>query len=365
MSSLFAPVVWIFMAIILGVWIGKIKIGFVSLDLAGILVVAAIVGYWISVGFPHVWSSDFQWSMNFLSKLGSALFVSAIGLSAADSVVERGKASAFFSFLFGAMMVGSGIVTMKLIGYIDPDIEPSLLLGILCGALTSTPGLTSVCDTDGVVPELAVIGYGCSYLFGVIGVVLFVQLILKKRNGKAENSPKHKNVVEVHQTETLIPIGLSIVLGSIVGEWKAPFFDLSLGTAGGILCVAMMIGLLSRKHGPRLHDTTMSCYRTLGLSMFFVGSGMSAGTKLYTVFQLKWFIYGAIMTVVPILIGYAVCRIGFKKSREESACMIAGGMTSTPAMGILIRNSHSNPDMATYSIAYLGALLTMVVFGGQ
>lgn len=73
-----------------------------------------------------------------------------------------------------------GFVTAVVIRVIDRSADISFLLGILCGALTSTPGLACVCDMRNIDPSVAFAGYGAAYLFVVIGVVLFVQVFLRK-----------------------------------------------------------------------------------------------------------------------------------------------------------------------------------------
>ena len=56
----------------------------------------------------------------------------------------------------------------------------SILVGILAGALTSTPAFSASKAAVGADLEALVsVGYGIAYLFGVIGVVLFVQIIPK------------------------------------------------------------------------------------------------------------------------------------------------------------------------------------------
>jgi len=42
-------------------------------------------------------------------------------------------------------------------------------------------------------------------------------------------------------------------------------------------------------------------------------------------------------------------------------CIVAGGMTSTPAIGLLAKTGNSQVDMSAYSFAYLGALLTITI----
>ena len=54
-----------------------------------------------------------------------------------------------------------------------------LAAGIFAGALTSTPALAAATEGLGAAGTNVVIGYGIAYPFGVIGVVLFVQLVPK------------------------------------------------------------------------------------------------------------------------------------------------------------------------------------------
>ena len=56
----------------------------------------------------------------------------------------------------------------------------AMIVGLLSGSLTSTPAFSAAKDT--VAPEYVnavSVGHGIAYIFGVIGVVLFVQLIPK------------------------------------------------------------------------------------------------------------------------------------------------------------------------------------------
>lgn len=53
----------------------------------------------------------------------------------------------------------------------------ALSIGIMTGALTSTPGLAAALEATG--DSIASVGYGIAYPFGVLAVVLFVQLLPK------------------------------------------------------------------------------------------------------------------------------------------------------------------------------------------
>ena len=64
------------------------------------------------------------------------------------------------------------------------------------------------------------------------------------------------------------------------------------------------------------------------------------------------------MTIVPIVVGYLLNKLIIRC--RESATVIAGGMTSTPAIGLLV-DKNPQISLGKYSLAYFGALITIVV----
>lgn len=66
-------------------------------------------------------------------------------------------------------------------------LPPPLAGGLFAGAMTSTPALGAVTDASGGSSDVAV-GFGVAYPLGVIGIVLFVQ-ILGRRIGDDEGEP--------------------------------------------------------------------------------------------------------------------------------------------------------------------------------
>lgn len=163
--------------------------------------------------------------------------------------------------------------------------------------------------------------------------------------------------------DALIVLGISVVLGYIIGSVKFPYINFSLGASGGILFSSIFVGLLTQKFIKKNMDMSNSLplYRNFGLAMFFVGSGIPAGIRLNAAFDIKWFAYGIILTVIPSLFGYLCSRYIAKRNAEHCMCAVAGGMTSTPALGVLLRKSNLSLDLSAYSFAYAGALLAMVI----
>lgn len=215
------PVILFLFIILIGNAFGKVNVRGISLGASGVLLVAIAMGYLLSFFCPSALPNDFDSAAILFSKFGTALFVSVIGLSAGASIAGGSLKNNVICFLVGSAMSISGLVVTRLIALLDKTIDNSLLLGVLCGALTSTPGLATVCEAEGASSELAVMGYGVAYLFGVVGVVLFVQYKIRKYTKKwyevCEKEPKRKDRYEV-----LIPLCLVGILGHWVGTFQIP-----------------------------------------------------------------------------------------------------------------------------------------------
>ncbi len=352
-NSLFTPVLIFFVVLVIGLLIGKIKIRSISLDISAVLITAILVGFILSRYYPTVFDENFSNSFAQYSKLGTALFMVVVGISSGHDITKNGFKKGFLYIGLGALIVCIGFISTKMIALIDINIEKSLLLGILCGAITSTPGLATVCEIPNVNPAIATVGYGAAYLFGVVGVVLYVQLFANKTVKTAEQL-QHPNK---DKKESLLYISIIAVIGYLIGSLKLPFLDYSLGTTGGILIAGIIGGIvLKDKVSNNLHT-----YRNLGLVMFFVGNGISAGQQLNCTIDIKWFIYGVIITLSAVIGGDIIAKLITNQKATKRMCIIAGGMTSTPALGVLVKNGNLQLDMSAYSFAYLGALLTITI----
>ena len=154
----------LFVIIALGYLAGRIKIGGLSLDVSAIIFVALLFGHY-GVIIPK----DFQ-------NLGLVLFIFTIGVQAGPGFFESfrkdGRTLALFATI---LIVAAGLVSLVVISIFG--IDKNITIGLLTGALTSTPGLAAAIDYTN--SPLASIGYGVAYPFGVIGVILFVRLMPK------------------------------------------------------------------------------------------------------------------------------------------------------------------------------------------
>jgi len=152
----------LFLIILIGFLIGRIKIKGISLDVSGVIFVALVFGH-----YGIVVPKDFQ-------NLGLVLFIFTIGIQAGPSFFESFKKNGReLGILASILIISSGTIAYLIFHFLG--IDKGLVIGLLNGALTSTPGLAAAIDaTDS---HLASIGYGIGYPFGVIGVILFVNFL--------------------------------------------------------------------------------------------------------------------------------------------------------------------------------------------
>ena len=170
LTIILSPLNLLFFIIVAGLAIGRIRIKGISVGIAGILFASIFVVFLMNKLIPNESGEIIANTQNTLktsSKLGTSLFVSVIGLQTGFSIKRYSKNS-LLAFAIGSLMNLSEVAAMLLISLLDKSINYASLLGGLCGALTSTPGLSGVCDLIKSDSEGAVMGYGCSYIFGVI-----------------------------------------------------------------------------------------------------------------------------------------------------------------------------------------------------
>lgn len=155
-----------------GVLLGKIKFFGVSLGVTFVLFVGIVAGHFGFTGNLSV--------MNFVQDFGLILFVYFIGLQVGPSFFEAFKKGGVTMNLLAAGIVALNVIVMLVLYYLvfdpnDPNDLP-MMVGVLCGAVTNTPGLGAATEAlsqvfhDGEAPQIAS-GYACAYPLGVIGII--------------------------------------------------------------------------------------------------------------------------------------------------------------------------------------------------
>ena len=73
------------------------------------------------------------------------------------------------------------------------------------------------------------------------------------------------------------------------------------------------------------------------------------------------FVWGALITIVPLLAGFFFAKYVLKLSLLNNLGSITGGMTSTPALGALIQSTGTSNVASAYAATYPIALVTVVL----
>ena len=179
----------------LGVMFGSIRIAGISLGVAGALFVGLVFGHYGFTGEHSV--------LDFAQGLGLVLFVYTIGIQVGPGFVASLRAQGLRLNLLTAAIVLLGVVGTLLIGrLILPHKDFSAMVGVFCGATTSTPSLaatrqavmTIAAPGDVNAANQPVLGYAVAYPFGVIGIILSMFMVrwifrvnLKKETEDLEN----------------------------------------------------------------------------------------------------------------------------------------------------------------------------------
>lgn len=150
-----------FAIVALGILLGKIKIKGISLDTSAIIFVALLFGHY-GTTMPDI-----------LQKFGLIFFIYSVGIQAGPGFFESFKKDGIKLIGLTVIAIVSGaLATVVLANFLD--IDSKLAVGIFAGAMTSTPGLAAAIESTS--STLASIGYGISYPFGVLAVILFVKI---------------------------------------------------------------------------------------------------------------------------------------------------------------------------------------------
>ena len=156
-----------------GVLLGKIKVFGISLGVTFVLFVGILMGH---LGFTGNTSI-----LTFIQDFGLILFVFCIGLQVGPGFFSSFKKGGVTMNLLATGVVVLNIVVALILYYaLQGRIDLPMMVGILCGAVTNTPGLGAANEALTQIsyqgPEIAM-GYACAYPLGVIGIILSLILV--------------------------------------------------------------------------------------------------------------------------------------------------------------------------------------------
>ncbi len=373
----------VFLIASVGYLLGSISIKGLSLGTSGVLLVALIFGHF-GVEMPAV-----------VKNFGLAVFVASVGMIAGP-VFFRNFRKKVYAFLFLGVFIAvvGSLVTVVAGKLLNVDFD--LAIGIFTGALTSTPGLAAASEATTAVlaargiqtASLSSVGYGIAYPFGVVGVVLFVQLY-PKLTGCCLEEEKRRLHESLHgepapedgkaggEADKLIclepfgflPLFAVTALGILLGTVSIPLpggMSFSLGVSGGPLFAGLIVAHFGRvgRLSLRALPSTLKAMRELGLCLFLIGAGTEAGAGFVEVLMqqgVKLFLLGVLVTLLPMVLACLLSRFLLRLDTLTTLGSVCGGMTSTPALGALISLSGTEDVATSYAATYPFALICVVI----
>jgi len=169
----------IFLGILLGIVIGRLQIDLSNVtsfklgNTGGILVVAILLSHLGKTG-PILWSLS-PAANQLLRQLGLLFFLSAVGTKAGANLVHTVTEYGLNLFLVGMVLTLVPMIVGGVFGHYVLRLNMLTLLGVLAGAMTSTPGLGAVdAMTDSNAPS---VGYATVYPMALVLVILSVQVL--------------------------------------------------------------------------------------------------------------------------------------------------------------------------------------------
>ena len=242
------PVVLLFILTGTGLLLGKISIKGISLGSSGVVFVALVAGHF-GLTLPEG-----------VGQIGIVLFIYCIGIGTGSrffhALAREGNTLAKLTLL--TVVVGAALTFGAALLL---DIPREMAIGLLAGAYTSTPALAAATESaSSTSANLVIIGYGLAYPIGVIGVVLFVQLLprlFKFDFSKAEEEER-KTQPEQEKVETAL---VEVTNPNLVGQ---RIYDSGLSNFSAVLVSRVL-------HEGRLDPVQWDDHYQLGAKLFLVG----------------------------------------------------------------------------------------------
>ena len=355
-----SAIIAVFLILAGGYLLGAVHVRGLSLGTSGVLLAALAAGHF-GIEIPGI-----------IREFGLACFVASVGLLSGPEFFRHFRRSALGYLTAGAAIVftGAGVCAAA----IALGIPKGLALGLLTGALTSTPGLAAATEVSG--EALAAAGYGIAYPFGVLGVVLFVQLIPRLFPVNGNHKPPDDPIVRGSRSAAvqvdphgIFPLAAAVLLGILIGQLDIPLpggLSISFGVSGGPLLSGLLLGHFGHAGPVSLVPPrpTLELLRELGLALFLLGAGTQAGHGFLEVLHqqgISLFLWGAATTLLPMILGFVLCRRLLRLDTLSVLSTICGGMTSTPALGALLSIAGEDDVTTAYTAAYPVALVCVVV----
>ena len=205
------------LVISVGLYLGRLKIGGISLGVTFVLFAGIVAGHFGLTGTPS--------TLTFIQDFGLILFVYCIGLQVGPGFVESFKKGGITMNVIAVGLILLNVLCcialFFLVFYDGGSItgetakQLAMMVGVLCGAITNTPGLGAATEACGQVfgNEAPIIanGYACAYPLGVVGIILstiairfICRISLQKEQEQLDNERSANPHIIPHKTTIIV-----------------------------------------------------------------------------------------------------------------------------------------------------------------
>ena len=208
-TSIAATLVLYSFVIAVGIYLGKLRFGGVSLGVTFVLFVGIVMGH-----FGYVVDSN---TLKFVREFGLILFIFAIGLQVGPGFFSSFKQGGVRLNVLAASAVALNVLIVVCIHFFGNVQDINALVGVMSGAVTNTPGLAAA--QQGVSAEdanLMAQGYAAAYPLGVIGIIASMFII--KAIFRVKTDKEIRDIEQEQENSQLKPHFLSIrVTNKLIG----------------------------------------------------------------------------------------------------------------------------------------------------
>ena len=209
-SDSIAHIVLLYALVIsVGIFLGRIKIFGISLGVTFVLFAGILAGHLGFTGTTNI--------LTYIQDFGLILFVYCIGLQVGpgffESLRDAGIKMNLMAVSIVLLNVACAIALFFLVFYNGGPIvgetakSLAMMVGVLCGAITNTPGLGAANEACATVfgadaPPIAN-GYACAYPLGVVGIIMAtiaIRFICNVKLKKEEEQLEQERAANPHAT---------------------------------------------------------------------------------------------------------------------------------------------------------------------
>lgn len=171
-------------------------------------------------------------------------------------------------------------------------------------------------------------------------------------------------------TTDMLTFALGIAAGVVLGSLSVTVAGtpIGLGSAGGLLVAGITVGFIRsiRPTFGRMSGGARWLLMELGLLIFMIGVGLRAGDEIVETFLRagpKLIVAGALVTTLPLLLGYFVGRKLLRLPPVILFGAIPGAMTSGAALSVVTSAAKSDVPALGYAGTYAFANVLLTIAG--